>query len=77
MRLNLAPFDPIRFECEAEVLCARCHDMLDRHQPSDDQPDRLLGTCTTCGAWFQIDMRDCRMFLLPDLGDGTDSSAGL
>jgi hypothetical protein len=68
MRANLASFDRIRYECAAEVLCARCHDVLDRHQPDDELPDRLLGTCPCCSSWYLIDASACVMYLLPDVG---------
>jgi hypothetical protein len=69
MRVRLAPFDRVHFECATEVLCARCQEVLDRHQPDDEQPDRLLGTCPQCSAWYLIDARTRVMYVLPDMGE--------
>ena len=69
MKSHLAPFDRVRYECAAEVLCACCHEVLDRHQPMDRQPERLLGTCPRCSSWFLVDTDACVMYLLPDLAD--------
>ena len=69
MRSRLAPIDWIRYECVDEMLCARCQEVLDRHQPDEEQPDRLLGTCPHCSSWFLIDAASCVMYLLPDIGD--------
>ena len=67
MRTPLALFERIRFECSTEVLCARCQSPLDRHQPDIERPDRLLGTCCECRAWYLIDDRVHVMFALPDV----------
>lgn len=66
MKTPLAPFEQIRFELASEVLCARCQAVLARHQPDDEQPDRLLGTCDGCGAWFLLDLVKSVMITLPD-----------
>lgn len=70
MKSRLASFDYVRFENADEVLCIRCQGVLDRHQPDDEQPDRLLGTCPSCSSWFLIDVRSNRMCLLPEIGSG-------
>jgi hypothetical protein len=67
MRTPLAALERVRFECPSEVLCTCCHVVLDRHQPDDERPDRLLGTCPGCGAWFLIDAEACVMYGLPDV----------
>lgn len=67
MKSRLALFDRIRFECDDEVLCACCQGVLDRHQPDDERPERLLGTCPRCSSWFLIDAAARVMYLLPDL----------
>jgi hypothetical protein len=67
MRTPAATFDPIRFEHAAEVLCACCQCILERHQPDTERPDRLLGTCPDCGAWFLIDDDARVMLALPDV----------
>jgi hypothetical protein len=64
-RAPRAAFEPVRFEDPVEVLCACCQEPLERHQPDPGQPDRQLGTCTQCPAWFLIDARKGVMYLLP------------
>ena len=66
MKSPLAVLGVIRVDYLNEALCARCHSLLDRHQPDDDRPDRLLGTCTECGLWHLIDQRSGEMFVLPE-----------
>jgi hypothetical protein len=66
MNTPLALFERIRFELASEVLCARCQVVLVRHQPDEEQPDRLLGTCDGCGAWFLLDLTNSVMIALPD-----------
>jgi hypothetical protein len=66
MKTTLAPFERVRFEVAAEILCAECQCPLDRHQPDPEQPDRLLGTCEDCGTWYLIDGELCVMIALPD-----------
>lgn len=67
MRTPLIPFERVRFECAAEVLCAHCQEVLDQHQPDSERPERLLGTCSDCGAWYLIDGCAGVMYRLPDL----------
>jgi hypothetical protein len=67
MRVPPGGFGPTRFEDPTEVLCTRCHEPLDRHQPDQDQPGRQLGTCPGCGAWFLIDARKGVMYAVPDV----------
>jgi hypothetical protein len=64
--MPLAPLERIRFELVSDVLCARCHSPLERHQPHEEKPDRLLGTCDDCGAWFMIDLSAVVMIAMPD-----------
>jgi hypothetical protein len=66
MKSPLAAFERVRFEVASEVLCSRCHSVLDRHQPDETQPDRLLGTCDGCGAWYLLDLVTSVMIALPD-----------
>lgn len=35
--------------------CLNCHREIAIHQPDLDLPDRLLGTCPACKAWFLMD----------------------
>ena len=65
MRAPLAPFERIGIEVASEVVCVRCQSTLERHQPDEEQPDRLLGTCPGCGAWYLIDLVTAVMIALP------------
>ncbi|MCA1685243.1 MAG: hypothetical protein LC745_04540, partial [Planctomycetia bacterium] len=65
MRTALAPFERIHFELATEILCARCHAPLERHQPDEEQPERLLGTCGGCGTWYLVDLASSVMIALP------------
>ena len=67
MGTPLALFERIRFEFPTEILCVRCHTSLDRHQPDPDRPERLLGTCYHCGAWYYIDDAAGVIVTLPDM----------
>lgn len=67
MRTPVVAFERIRIEHAAEVLCACCQSVLERHQPDAERPDRFLGTCLECGAWFLIDDDADVMLLLPDV----------
>ena len=44
-----------------------CHSPLDRHQPVDATPERLVGTCDECGTWFLINDETHVMVPLPDI----------
>lgn len=66
MRTPLTGFERIRFEVASEVLCTRCHEPLERHQPDEERPDRLLGTCRGCGAWYLLLLDREVMITLPD-----------
>ena len=60
IRLTSDPDDPLVFQCTS------CHDSLVLHQPDEDLPDRLLGTCQECRTWFLIDRATEVMVKLPD-----------
>jgi hypothetical protein len=49
--------------------CAECHAPIDLHQPDQNQPATLLGTCLECSRWFLVlEMEDaCRRTLLVEL----------
>ena len=49
-----------------ETLCLACGEPLLLHQPDVNAPQRLLGTCDTCGAWHMIDCDQAITVLLPD-----------
>lgn len=40
-----------------ETPCCRdCEAPLNVHQPDEDRPEHLLGTCPRCGAWYLIEV---------------------
>jgi hypothetical protein len=43
--------------------CRTCEAKLTLHQPDEDSPERLLGTCAGCGGWYLIEI----------LQDGTEA----
>jgi len=59
-RLTYDPADP------GIVQCTSCHDSLIMHQPDENVPDRLLGTCPECRTWFLIYSDTEVMVKLPD-----------
>lgn len=44
-------------EIEAPT-CRACDELLTLHQPEEDAPGHLLGTCGGCGAWFLVEVLD-------------------
>jgi hypothetical protein len=36
------------------LCCPDCHDPLDLHQPDEEQPAQLLGTCDCCSKWYFV-----------------------
>jgi hypothetical protein len=40
------------------VACSTCRQPLKIHQPDLTRPDRLLATCSRCGAWFLLKVGD-------------------
>ena len=55
------------------VRCPACRDYLFLHQPDEECPDRLLGTCDECRAWFLIDAAGKVMVRLPNEEELRDS----
>jgi hypothetical protein len=51
------------------VECPRCCVPLALDQPDVDRPDRMLGVCYECEAWYLLDLTAELMAELPDLGD--------
>jgi len=51
----------------SSMQCPNCDDPLVMHQPDEQSPDRLLGTCEECGAWFLLDLAGEVMVRLPDV----------
>ncbi len=60
IRLNDSPSGVL------QVRCPQCHEGLAMHQPDDQLPDRLLGICLECRAWFLIESDAKFMVRLPD-----------
>ncbi len=56
--------------CDTEdflgVICPDCRSHVVIHQPDERRPDRLLGTCESCSAWFLIAPSVATMLRLPD-----------
>ena len=73
LALDLIPL-PDDLEDRTEVSCPACCDDLEIHQPDEQQPERLLGTCPSCSAWFLIDFAASLMVRLPDKGGLRDAS---
>jgi hypothetical protein len=67
---------PIATQSYGELDCKRCDAPLDFHQPDERLPNRLLGTCPECNAWFLIDSEAELMVLLPDEIDLRNASPG-
>ena len=67
MKSPVTLLEVIRFECLHDILCARCQNALERHQPDGERPDQMLGTCNDCGTWYLIDSEGAVMFTLPDV----------
>jgi hypothetical protein len=38
----------------SSLCCPDCQVPLDLHQPDEDQPTQLLGTCDGCSKWFYL-----------------------
>ncbi len=65
-RMVRFPLAVSRTWTDAETPCLACGELLLIHQPDINAPERLLGTCDTCGAWHVIDCDRAVMVLLPD-----------
>ncbi len=63
-RTRLSGPIPIRFDVVARPVmwvpdgsalgCPECHAPIDLHQPDENQPNNLLGTCLECSRWFLV-----------------------
>lgn len=71
MSARESAFELIRVLSEGEpyarVRCPECHGQLVVHQPDERLPDRLLGTCRACLAWFLLNAGGEILFRLPDV----------
>jgi hypothetical protein len=71
---------PITFELVARAVsasswtncltCPTCKVRLNLHQPDEEQPAQLLGTCESCSRWFflverEADLEETLLFELP------------
>jgi hypothetical protein len=65
LTLDLIPLPPSN-EDRSVASCPACGDDLAIHQPDEQQPGRLLGTCSSCLAWYLIDAAAAVMVRLPD-----------
>ncbi len=52
-------------EDSTQILCPDCARPLSLHQPDERLPERLLGTCRSCLAWFLVDGDGAITFHLP------------
>jgi len=50
--------------------CQKCGAKLNLHQPDEDDPSHLLGTCGQCGTWHMIEVTSrgtkSLLYTLPD-----------
>jgi hypothetical protein len=53
----------------AGSACPVCEGVLAIHQPDEQSPERLLGTCMECRSWFLIDEAGALMLRLPEAAD--------
>lgn len=51
------------------ATCPVCRKSLVLHQPDQNQPSRLLGTCTRCQVWVLIDVDERGVMTLIRLPD--------
>jgi hypothetical protein len=58
--------EPVPAAPIGESTCGACGAPLELHQPDADLPDRLLGICQVCKAWWLLDGEAGLMARLPD-----------
>lgn len=78
--LDVSQSIPLNFELVARsftgscwtnsLCCTSCSVPLNLHQPDEDSPTQLLGTCDCCSRWFllvesELDGEETFMFELP------------
>ena len=68
--------DRSRLQDVLEVRCTKCESPLELHQPDQGLPERLLGTCEDCYAWYLMDVTKGVMVLLP-VGESIDGASEL
>lgn len=77
MRSIPLALNPIGLSAESDyglITCPRCSAPLVLHQPDEQLPERLLGTCADCHAWFLIDAAREIIIRLPDQEQLRDGS---
>jgi hypothetical protein len=62
-RFALDPDSPCQFE---EVPCPGCGAFLVVHAPDPHAPERMLGVCGECHAWYLMHYEEGKMMRLPD-----------
>jgi hypothetical protein len=65
LALDLFPFNH-EHDDFLEAECPGCHGPIVVHQPDQNQPARLLGTCQSCSAWYLVDADAEVMVRLPE-----------
>ena len=69
MRLDVLPFAAPAGDL-TWIRCVNCRLALGLHQPDAQAPDRLLGICGVCSAWFLVELvierSEVVMMQLPD-----------
>jgi hypothetical protein len=40
--------------CANSLCCPDCQSLLNLHQPDEERPSQLLGTCDGCSRWFLL-----------------------
>jgi hypothetical protein len=78
--LDVSQSIPLNFELVARALnagtwtnslcCTTCRVPLNLHQPDEETPSQLLGTCDCCSRWFflvesELDWEGMMLFELP------------
>jgi hypothetical protein len=61
------------------LCCPECQVTLNLHQPDEEQPSQLLGTCDCCSRWFFLveNELDCDDMLLIELPTADSIRAAL
>src|SRR3954447_11206509 len=57
--------DQVRLQDVLKARCTKCQLPLELHQPDPELPERLLGTCEGCNAWYLMDVANGVMVPLP------------
>ena len=52
----MTSLDDLRRGARDRPRCRECQVRLDVHQPDEERPEHLLGTCAGCGDWYLIEV---------------------